>query len=81
MTKIDSGLTGGESLGSVATGVGLTLAVGAVAVGMLSGYAWLAARSTVYTLTNKRFVLRHGVALSKCFNIPYRAIATARVKL
>ncbi len=76
-----SGLTGGESLGSVATGVGLTLAVGAVAVGMLSGYAWLAARSTVYTLTNKRFVLRHGVALSKCFNIPYRAIATARVKL
>jgi len=76
-----SGVAGGESLGTVATGVGLTLAVGAVAVGLLTGYAWLAARSTVYTMTNKRFVLRHGVALSKCFNIPYRTIATARLKL
>lgn len=65
-----------------ALGVGvLTLAVGAVAVGLLMLYAWLNARTTVYTLTNKRFVLRHGVALSKCFNIPYPTIARAGLKV
>jgi hypothetical protein len=65
-----------------ALGVGvLTLAVGTVAVGLLVLYAWLNARTTVYTLTNKRFVLRHGVALSKCFNIPYPTIASAGLKV
>ena len=65
---------------AIGSGV-LTLVAGAMAIGLLTFYAWLAARSTVYTLTNKRFVLRHGVALSKCFNIPYGAVATAGLKL
>ncbi len=59
----------------------VTLAVGAVAVGLVVLYAFLSARTTVYTLTNKRFVLRHGVALSKCFNIPYPTIASAGLKV
>lgn len=76
-----NGLVQGSGLASTLTSVGWTVAVGAAAVGLLVGYAVLVARTTVYTLTNKRFVLRHGVALSKCFNIPYRTIGAAAVKV
>ncbi|MDN3644788.1 photosynthetic complex putative assembly protein PuhB [Pontixanthobacter aestiaquae] len=38
-------------------------------------------RTTVYTLTNKRIVLRIGVALNKCINIPLSEIETANLKM
>lgn len=79
--NLGNGLAQGSGLASALASVGWTLAAGSIAVGLLVGYAVLVARTTVYTLTNKRFVLRHGVALSKCFNIPYRSIGTAAVKV
>ena len=79
--NVGNELVGGSSLLSALTTGVISLLVGAVAVGLLVLYAWLNARTTVYTLTNKRFVLRHGVALSKCFNIPYPTIASAQLKV
>lgn len=79
--NVGNELVGGGSLLTALTTFVISLAVGAVAVGLLVLYAWLNARTTIYTLTNKRFVLRHGVALSKCFNIPYPTIATAGLKV
>jgi hypothetical protein len=76
-----SGVSTGEPLGTLLIGAALTVAGGAVAVGLLALYAVLCARSTVYTVTNKRFVLRHGVALSKIFNIPFPVIASAGLKV
>jgi hypothetical protein len=49
-------------------------------VAALAGLAWLYARTTVYTLTNKRVVIRFGVAMPKAFNIPYPIIESAAVK-
>ncbi len=79
--NLGNGLAQGSGLTSALTSAAWTLAAGSIAVGLLVGYAVLVARTTVYTMTNKRFVLRHGVALSKCFNIPYRSVATAGLKL
>jgi hypothetical protein len=39
--------------------------------------AWLTARTTVYTLTNKRVVMRVGIVLTLTFNLPLRWIAGA----
>lgn len=39
--------------------------------------AWLSARSTVYTLTNRRVVMRIGIVLTLSFNLPFRCIAAA----
>jgi len=79
--NVGNGLVSGVPLAqAIGTGA-VTMLAGGLAVGLLTLYAWLAARTTVYTMTNKRFVLRHGVALSKCFNIPYSAIASAGLKL
>lgn len=51
-------------------GVAMTIVVGFVGVGLLHLLAWGSARSTIYTLTNKRIVLRIGMALPKCINLP-----------
>ena len=71
---------GMPALQAIASG-GLTLLAGAAAVGLILLYAWGVGRTTVYTLTNRRFVLRHGIALSKCFNVPYGVVASAGLKV
>jgi hypothetical protein len=53
--------------------------LGAVAAGVLATLAWLYGRSTIYTITDRRVVLRFGVALPMALNIPFKAIASAAV--
>jgi hypothetical protein len=55
----------------------LTL-VGFASVWML---AYMTARTTVYTLTNKRVVMRLGIVLTVSFNLPLKKIASADVRL
>ena len=45
-----------------------------LALGFLGVLAWLFARTTVYTLTNRRIAMRYGVALPMTINIPLRCI-------
>ncbi len=59
------------------TGTLMTLAVGAIGLTVIGLIAWGASRTTVYTLTNKRIVLRFGIALPKCVNLPLGTIAAA----
>jgi hypothetical protein len=42
--------------------------------------AWLTARTTVYTLTNKRMVMRLGIVLTVTFNLPLAKIASAGLR-
>ncbi len=53
----------------------------AAALGGLCLMAWLSARSAVYTLTNRRVVMRIGIVLTLCFNIPLKRIASAGLRL
>lgn len=57
------------------TGTLMTLAVGAIGLSVIGLIAWGTSRTTVYTLTNKRIVLRFGIALPKCVNLPLGTIA------
>ena len=49
-----------------------TLGVGSVVM-----LAWLTARTTVYTLTDKRVVMRVGIVLTVTFNVPLKSVASA----
>jgi len=51
----------------------------AMALGMLTGVAWFAGRTALYTLTNQRVVLRIGI-VTLTFNLPYRRIAGASLR-
>jgi Bacterial PH domain len=57
------------------------MAAGLSAIAMLAVLAFASARSTVYTITNKRLVLRIGMALPITINLPYAVIAEAGLKM
>ncbi len=63
-------LVGWALVGGTPMGALLTAGFGVVAMGLIYGFAALVARTTVYTITNRRVVLRIGAALSKCINLP-----------
>lgn len=66
--------------GTGVAGIFTTLGAGLACVALLYLFAWMVARSTVYTMTNRRIVLRMGVALPKCINIPLAVIGNASLK-
>lgn len=61
-------------------GVIATAIAGVLGVSLLMLYAWAVARTTVYTLTSKRVVLRIGVALNMCINLPLAKIGGANLR-
>ncbi len=69
-------VSGGTGL----VGALITLVVGVLGLAVLAALAWAGARSTVYTLTNKRMVLRFGASVPKCINLPLARIASADVR-
>lgn len=54
---------------------------GAAACAVVAGLAWVQARTTVYTLTNRRVAMRIGAALTLTLNLPYREVTAARLDL
>ena len=48
-----------------------------LAMALLSLLAWLTARTTIYTLTDRRVVMKIGIALPVTLNLPYSAIESA----
>lgn len=64
------------------TGSALAVSMlGICVTGLFTLFAWGVGRTTVYTLTNKRLVLRIGVALNKCINLPLSEIQSANLKM
>ncbi len=59
------------------SGIGMTIAVGLVGIGILALIAWGSARTTIYTLTTRRLVMRIGIALPTCINLPLSLIGSA----
>lgn len=55
----------------------LTIAVTA----LLAGLGWLSARTTIYTITNRRIVMRAGIALPMSINIPFKSLAEGNLKM
>ena len=57
------------------------LAMASMGLALVGLMAWLSARSTVYTITDKRVVMRIGIVLTLTFNIPFKRIAAAGLHL
>ena len=54
--------------------------LGGLAIGLFALIAWLVGRTTVYTITERRLVMRIGIAMPMTINIPLRLIESAAVK-
>ena len=57
------------------------LALGLLGLLIIYGLAWVQARTTTYTLTTARVVLRIGAALPVTFNLPFAQIGAASLDL
>lgn len=70
----------GADLAANLSPLGLSATLAAVALALLALTARLSAQTTMYTLTNKRIVMRIGIVLTVSFNLPLRWIAAAQVR-
>ena len=66
-----------EALRSVAPLFALAL----IGLGLVWLLAYLASRSAVYTLTDRRIVMRIGIVLSVTFNLPLKTLTAAGLKV
>ncbi|WP_341905061.1 photosynthetic complex putative assembly protein PuhB [Polaromonas sp. YR568] len=71
-----AGEPGGMPVRPLATSVGMAL----LALLLLSITAYFSARTTMYTLTDKRVVMRVGIVLTLTFNLPLKQIAGAALR-
>ena len=66
---------------TILAGVLLVAGLGLTALAALGILAWLTARTTAYTLTDQRVVMRIGIVLTLTFNLPLKKIETAGLQL
>jgi hypothetical protein len=74
-------LSGGGSVREAIVAVLWLTPLAAAGLGIVLTLAWLSSRTTVYTLTDKRVVMRIGIVLTVAFNVPLARIASAAVRL
>jgi hypothetical protein len=55
-------------------------ALGLTALGLLAAVAWFSSKTTLYTITDKRVVMRIGIVLTLTFNLPFKRITGAALK-
>jgi hypothetical protein len=71
------GIAKGEALTSMLGTAAWQVALGGATIGILLTLARLYSRSTCYTITDRRLVMRFGVALPIMMNIPWEKIDSA----
>jgi hypothetical protein len=72
------------SEGGLATGwnsVALAFALAVIGLGLVGLMAYWSASEALYTLTNRRIVMRVGIVLTVTFNLPYKTLGSAGLKL
>jgi hypothetical protein len=70
---------GDGELGESATAASFFLVLGAIVCALLLIVGVMQAKSTVYTLTNRRVAMRIGAALTMTLNLPFRKIQSTPI--
>jgi hypothetical protein len=74
-------LSEGAGIPAALLSIALPLPLALLTIGILLLLAWLVSRTTVYTITDQRVVMRIGIVLCITFNLPYRTIEAADMRL
>jgi hypothetical protein len=72
--------TEGASLQDVVSATASSIALSLIAIAVLAALAWLSAGATIYTVTNRRVAIRHGISVGLTLNLPFSAIEGAAFK-
>ncbi|MFN3636140.1 MAG: photosynthetic complex putative assembly protein PuhB [Rhizobium rhizophilum] len=71
---VAAGLSDGHPAGGILFSVAVLTALAGVLIGMIELFAWAVEKTTLYTITTERVVIRFGVAISMTLNLPFRQI-------
>jgi hypothetical protein len=71
--------TGASAAAWILSGLAVLAALASLAGGAICLFSWLVQRTTVYAVTNRRVVMRTGVALPSVLNLPLRVVEAAAV--
>jgi hypothetical protein len=74
---VAGGLSSGTPVSDVAVSTIRLSGLAVVAIALLTIFAWLIERTTIYTITNHRVVIRFGIALPMTIQISFRMIESA----
>lgn len=72
-----STLYDGGGAGKAATAAAVTLVIGVIPILLFGLYAWAIQKTTVYSITSRRVIIRAGVALPMAVNLPFALIEGA----
>ena len=73
-------LEGGAGYMAVLSAIKWIAPLAVIGMATLWALAYFTARTTVYTVTNKRVVMRLGIVLTVTFNLPFKQIVSADVR-
>jgi hypothetical protein len=79
--RVGIGISNGHDVVSIAQSCALLVALGATAMGVLTLLAYWTSRAAVYSITSRRLLLRHGIAVPLTLNVPFTAVEGAALKL
>lgn len=78
--RLASGLADGQSWLTIGVSLAWLTLLGGATIGFLLGVAKLVERTTLYTITTHRVVMRFGIAFPISLNVPFRIIEAAALK-
>lgn len=78
--RIAVGVHAGHSASAIAGSCAFLLGLGLLAMGVLALLAYTGARSTVYSITSRRVLMRFGVAVPLTMNLPLKFIDSAALR-
>lgn len=78
--RVTSALSDGQNLADALSYAAMLLPLAVLALGLVATLAWLSARNTDYAITNKRVLIKSGIALTGTLNLPLRYIESAGMK-
>jgi hypothetical protein len=70
----------GRAFGETLLSIVMLAPLALISVSLMAWMAWLTARTTMYTITNQRIVMRIGIVLSVTFNLPFKALDGVRFR-
>ncbi|MGF1543809.1 MAG: photosynthetic complex putative assembly protein PuhB [Parvularculaceae bacterium] len=79
--RIVGGLAAGEGAQAATDAAIMAFGMFCLAAAVIIVLAAAMARATVYTVTNRRVVIRHGAAIRKYVNLPFAMISAASLQL
>lgn len=79
--RVIGSMQAGHDLHYAVVSAASCIILGAAGVLLFCLFAWLIARTTTYTITQKRVVITYGMALPKSLNLPFTAIDAANLRV